>query len=127
MAAKSSEDIKRQEADKSREAEMTRLRSQVGQVQQELDAQRKKEQQVVNTVRQEVQNLHQRHQAAEKDLKAAQAELKDKEALLGQLRQSTFKAEEAVRQVDAELASVKARLSASEDKLQKVTRSRDVS
>ena len=127
MAAKSSEDIKRQEADKSREGEMTRLRSQVEQVQQDLDAQRKKEQQLVSKVREEVQGLQQRHQTTDKELKSARAELKDKEALLGQLRQSTFKAEEAVRQVDSELATVKAKLSASEDKLQKVSRARDVS
>jgi myosin protein heavy chain len=125
MAAKTSEDIKRQEVDKSREVEMTRLRSQVGQIQSELDAQRKKEQQLVSKVREEVEGLKQRHKTTDKELKAAMAELQDKEALLGQLQQTGLRAEERQREADAELASVKAKLSTTEDKLQTTTRSRD--
>jgi myosin protein heavy chain len=126
MAAKSSEDIKRQEAEKSREAEMTRLRAQVEQIQQELDIQRKKEQELVSKVREEVEGLRQRHQATDKELKAAKAEIHKRGDLMVKLQQEAHEAYDATRQVDAELDTVRTKLSTAEDKLRQVTRSRDV-
>lgn len=127
MAAKSSEDIKRQEADKSREAEMSRLRDQVASTQSELDAQRKKEQQLSAKVREEVEGLRQRHVATDKELKSARSNLKDKETQLSKLQQTVTVAENARRQVEAELATVRDKLASTETKLQTTSKARDVS
>jgi predicted nucleic acid-binding Zn-ribbon protein len=92
-----------------------------------LDAQRKKEQPLVSKVREEVEGLRQRHTTTDKELKAARAELANKETKLEQLRLAVTKAEEVKRHVDAELSAATAKLSSTETKLQTVTRNRDVS
>lgn len=127
MAAKSSEDIKRQEADKSRETEMGRLRDQVTRVQEELVAQQTKSQQGVNLIRQEVETLRQRHVATDKELKSARSDLAAKEALLSTLQKSVTVAENAKRQVEADLSAVRDKLATTETKLQSTSKARDVS
>lgn len=126
MAAKSSEDIKRQEADKSREAEMGRLREQVSSLKSELVTQQTKAQQGVNQIRQEVESLRQRHVATDKDLKTARADLATKEAKLASLQESVTAAENAKRLVEADLSAVRDKLATTETKLSSTSKARDV-
>ncbi|WWD16464.1 hypothetical protein CI109_100890 [Kwoniella shandongensis] len=125
MAAKSSEDSKRQEADRSREQEMNRLRQQVGQLQKSLDDQRDAAQQLANKLRVDVEGLKQSHTAAQRDLKSAQAALKDREAAVGQTQTKLTEAENARRKVEAELAAVREQLAQTDSKLQSTARARD--
>ncbi|OCF31660.1 myosin heavy chain [Kwoniella heveanensis BCC8398] len=125
MDAKTSEDSKRQEADRSREAEMSRLRDQVSQLQKSLDDQREAAQQLANKLRVDVEGLKQSHTAAQRDLKAAQAVLQEKEDLLAKAQNKINDAETARRKVEAELASVREQLSGTESRLQSAAQARD--
>ena len=79
MAAKSSEDSKRQEAERSRETEMISMRERVAAQQKALDAQREGAQQLANKLRVDVEGLRQSHTATQRDLKAAQVSLAERE------------------------------------------------
>ncbi|WVF65827.1 hypothetical protein IAT40_000564 [Kwoniella sp. CBS 6097] len=125
MDAKTSEDSKRQEADRSREAEMSRLRDQVTQLQKSLDDQREAAQQLANKLRVDVESLKQSHTTAQRDLKAAQAALKDKEDKLAQAQSKANDAETLKRKVEAELASVREHLAGTESRLQSTAQARD--
>ncbi|EIW68985.1 hypothetical protein TREMEDRAFT_68898 [Tremella mesenterica DSM 1558] len=125
MAAKSSEDVKRQEADRSREAEMGRLRDQVGQLQQALDHQRDSSAQLANKLKVDVESLRTSHTTALKDLKAAQSLLKEKEAALVTASASSAQADAVKRQVEAEVVAVRDRLQVTENKLQTVSNAKE--
>ncbi|WVQ93464.1 hypothetical protein IAU59_000538 [Kwoniella sp. CBS 9459] len=125
MDAKTSEDSKRQEADRSREAEMSRLRDQVAQLHKSLDDQREAAQQLANKLRVDVEGLKQSHTAAQRDLKAAQAALKEKEDKLAQAQSKFNDAEASRRKVEAELDSVREQLAGTESKLQITAQARD--
>lgn len=127
MAAKSSEDSKRQEADRSREAEMSRVREQAGALQKALDDQRDAAQSLANRLRVDVEGLKSSHTAAQRDLKTAQAALKDREGSLMQKQSEVDRAEERRRQVEAELSAVREQVKATEDRLRSAVKGRDVS
>lgn len=126
MAAKSSEDVKKQEADKSREMEMARLREQVLASQQALDDQRKAAHQLANKLKVDVEGLQHSHQAAQRDLKATQAALRDREAEFVSLQLAADQAQAAKRQVEADLRTVREQVSVTEDKLRTTQQARDV-
>ncbi|KAK8861619.1 hypothetical protein IAR55_002442 [Kwoniella newhampshirensis] len=125
MAAKSSEDSKRQEADRSREQEMSRLREQVAQLQKSLDNQRDAAQQLANTLRVDVEALKQSHTATQRELKAAQSALKDKEVAMGQMQAKVTEAETGKRKVDMELSAVREQLAQTENELRSNLQVRD--
>ena len=126
MAAKSNEDFRRQEADKSREAEMTRLREQAASLQKALDDQRDTAAKMANQLRVDVEGLRQGHTTSQRDLKAAQALLKEKESELVRLQKEMDKVEQTKRVIDAELRTVKDHIGAMESKLQGALGAKDV-
>lgn len=126
MADKTSEDSKRQEADRSRDAEMGRLRDQVVQLQKALDDHRDSAQQLANKLRVDVEGLKQNHTAVQKELKATQALVKEKEAALAQLQNAVALAENAKRQAEGDLAASRDKLASIEAKLQATSTARDV-
>ncbi|WWC87933.1 uncharacterized protein L201_002833 [Kwoniella dendrophila CBS 6074] len=125
MAAKSSEDSRKQEADKSREQEMSRLRDQVSQLQRSLDDQVQAAQQLANKLRVDVESLKSSHTTAQRDLKAAQAALKDKEEKLAAMQVKINEVEEKRRKDLKELEIVREHLSGTESRLQSTAQARD--
>nr|XP_018264766.1 myosin heavy chain [Kwoniella dejecticola CBS 10117]OBR86924.1 myosin heavy chain [Kwoniella dejecticola CBS 10117] len=125
MAAKSSEDSKKQEADKSREQEMSRLRDQVSVLQKSLDEQREAAQQLANKLRVDVEGLKNSHTTAQRDLKAAQVALKEKEDKLAQMQLKINEVAESRRKDAKELEAVREQLSGTESRLQSTAQARD--
>ena len=127
MATKSSEDNLRREADRSREAEMIRLRENVVLLQKTLDEHRENAQQLANRLRVDVEALRQSHTAAQRNLSAAQDGLREKEKTLGQLQSEANKADNLNRQVAAELTAARQQLAVADEKLRDEVQARDVS
>ena len=127
MADKSSEDIRRREADKSREAEMTRLRAQVLAGEKARDEQQKAQTDFVNTLRVQLEGLQGQHKSAEKELKTVRSALKDKETELGRVKNDMEKLEEKIRAGAKELQTVREQLGALDSKLRLTAKARDVS
>jgi myosin protein heavy chain len=127
MAAKSSEDNKRLEVDKSREAEMARLREEVIKLQKTLDEQREGAQQLANKLKVDVEALRQSHTAAQRELKTVQGTLKDKEAELAKVQSTAQAVENEKRKVEADLAGVRDQLKSTDEKLQATVSAREVS
>jgi myosin protein heavy chain len=127
MAAKTSEDSKRLEADKSREAEMSRLRDQALAAQKALEAQKDSFNQISSKLKVEMEDLRQRHVTAERELKAAKAQLQDKAALLSSLQAELDKADEKKRAVETELRAVQGHIGKVEAELKSTVGARDVS
>lgn len=127
MAAKSSEDIKRQEADRSREAEMSRLREQAASAQKALGEQREQSQQLSNKLRVDLEGIMSSYKAADKELKGLKVtlHLKEKELLAVQGRMERADGEK--RGVEGELKRVRESLAEVEKKLQGAEMGRDVS
>lgn len=127
MATKSSEDSHRREADRSRETEMIRLRDQVTDSQKALDGHRRNAQELASKLRVDVEGLKQSHATAQRDLVATQEALRTREDALADLRVAANKSEESKRQIEAELLTVKEKISATEKSLRTAVQTRDVS
>lgn len=127
MAAKSSEDIKRQEADKSREAEMTRLRESAALAQKALEDQREQSQQLSNKLRVDFEGIMSSYKAADKELKGLKVVMEGKERELAGLRERMERADGERRGVEAELKRVREGLEEVERKLKGAEVNRDVS
>lgn len=127
MAAKTSEDAKRDQAEKSRGSELARLRDEKSQLQQQLQAQNDSAQALAGRLRTEFEGLKAKHIASDRDLRAAQETLKAKDAELVRVKDELAKADTVRRGIDAELANVRQQLKATDDKLNAVSVARDVS
>lgn len=127
MAAKTSEDQQRREADRSREQEMGRLREQAAQLQKSLDDQRETALQIASKLRVDVEGLKQSHTAAQKELKARQAEIIEKEREIGRMRAGVTQMEGERRKMESELSRLKERHEETERKLLGTMQARDVS
>ncbi|KAL0252329.1 hypothetical protein I308_101718 [Cryptococcus tetragattii IND107] len=125
MAAKTSEDQQRREADRSREQEMGRLREQAAQLQKSLDDQRETALQIANKLRIDVEGLKQSHTAAQKELKARQAEIIEKEREMGRMRAGVTQMEGERRKMESELSRLKERHEETERKLLGTMEARD--
>ena len=127
MAAKSSEDIKRQEADRSREAEMSRLREQVTSAQKALDEQVAQSQKLSEKLRVDFEGIasaYKNEQAEVKNLKG-QIGLKEKEAQGA--REEKERHEREARESADELQKARERIKGLEGELGGMTLARDVS
>ncbi|WRT65740.1 uncharacterized protein IL334_002688 [Kwoniella shivajii] len=125
MAAKSSEDSKKQEADRSREQEMSCLREQVSHLQKSLDDQRDAAQQLANKLRVDVEGLKSSHTSAQRDLKAAQSALREKEEKMITMQSRINEVEEKRRKDEKELEMIREKLSGTESRLQSTAQARD--
>ncbi|WVQ87971.1 hypothetical protein IAS59_001702 [Cryptococcus gattii] len=125
MAAKTSEDQQRREADRSREQEMGRLREQAAQLQKSLDDQRETALQIASKLRVDVEGLKQSHTAAQKELKARQAEIIEKEREIGRMRAGVTQMEGERRKMESELSRLKERHEETERKLLGTMQARD--
>ncbi|WVR03781.1 hypothetical protein IAU60_000776 [Kwoniella sp. DSM 27419] len=125
MAAKTSEDSRRKEADRSREQEMAGLRDQVTQLQKSLDSQRETAQQLASKLRVDVEALKQSHSTAQRDLKSTQAVLKEREDHLAKLQAQINATGAEQRKVEADLASVREQLAGTEARLEVTAKARD--
>ncbi|KAK4685841.1 hypothetical protein P7C73_g4302, partial [Tremellales sp. Uapishka_1] len=125
MAAKSSEDSKRIEVDRSRETEMSRLREQVTAQQKALDEQRDSAAMLANKLRVDVEGLKSSHHGAQRDLKVALANLKEKESELRELQGAMTRVEDGKRNGERELRDVRDRLNRSEETLKETVIARD--
>lgn len=126
MAAKSSEDVKRQEADRSREVEMARLREQVATAQTSLETQREQSQVLSNKLRVDFEGIMASYKAADKDLKAARVMLEAKEKELAAVQSRMDKADGEKRGIEVELKRVRDKVREVENNLRRVEVARDV-
>ncbi|KAL1406362.1 class II myosin [Vanrija albida] len=115
MDAKVSEEIKRKEVDRSREAENSDLRKQVSQLQELQEKQRENAAQLANKLRVDIDGLRQRHSAAERDLASTKEALKSKESLLTRTLAASTDAEKARKQAETERRNVQSQLKSTEE------------
>lgn len=127
MAAKTTEEVKLREAQRSREAEMADLRKEAAQHQRNLEDFKKSTTQAAGKLRVEVDNLRQRHSAAEKDLKTANETLRLKIAEIEKLSRTASLALKAQKTAEGERDTVAGQLKDLEMALQDVTAERKVS
>ena len=127
MAEKSSEDVRRREADKSREAEMNRLRDQVASAEKAMEDQKRAQTEAINALRVKVEGLAGQHKATEKELRAAQATLVEKTQEAARLRTQIEALEEKQRTGNKELLLVKEQREATDKELRATLTARDVS
>lgn len=117
MDAKTSEDIKRREVERSREAETADLRKQVGLLQEAQEKQRDNAVQLANKLRADVDALRQRHATAERDLATANQTIKAKVSEFGKLEAASSEAFKIRKAAEAELDGVRAQLKSTESQL----------
>lgn len=127
MADKSSEDVRRKEAERSREAEMNRLREQVAAGDLAREEQQKKQTEFANALRVKVESLQSLHKSTDKELKAVQAALADKEKELSRVKVEQEKLDEARRAGEKDLLAVREQLKSTETRLLATNQARNVS
>lgn len=127
MAAKTSEEVKLREAQRSREAEMADLRKEAAQHQRNLEEYQKTTAQAAGKLRVEIDNLRKRHMTAEKDLKTANETLKLKISEIEKLAASASIANKAQREAQAERDAAQSKLAETEQAVRDLTAERKVS
>jgi myosin protein heavy chain len=127
MAAKSSEDIKRQEADRSREAEMSRLREQVAAAQKGLDDQISQSQKLSEKLRVDFEGIASAYKAAQGEVTSLKSAIasKEKEADAARLDKERYARE--ARESRDELGRVQDRIKSLDGELSAMGVVRDVS
>jgi myosin protein heavy chain len=110
MDTKTSEDIKRREVERSREAEMDGLRMQIAQLHEAQEKQREASVALGNKLRSDVDGLRQRHAAAERDLASANQALKAKASEIARHEAAAGEFGKVRKAVEADLESTREKL-----------------
>ena len=127
MAAKSSEDIKRQEADRSRETEMTRLREQVVNAQKALDDQVAQSQKLSEKLRVDFEGIATAYKAAQGEVKSLKSAIAGKEKEVEVARREKERYEREARESRDELGRDRETIKGLQGELDGMRMTRDVS
>ena len=127
MAAKSSEDIKRNEADRSRETEMARLRDQVAASQKALEEQVAQSQKLSEKLRVDFEGIATAYKTAQAEVKTLKAAIAAREKEVEGVKGDKERYEREARDSASELGRVRERIKGMEGELGAMSVSRDVS